>query len=76
MRPIYSPQPMATANHGMFIEWKNTTKSLSSIWPSHTDLNDAIVSKKLLLHQNELYFTKKDLEFIDRYSPSPFLSSF
>ena len=23
MRPIYSPQPMATANHGMFIEWKN-----------------------------------------------------
>ena len=42
--------------------------------PGHTDLNDASV-KKSLLHQNELYLNKKGLEFIIRYSPSPFLSA-
>ena len=32
--------------------------------PTHTDLNDAKLSKKSLLHQNELYFNKMGLEFI------------
>ena len=42
----------------------------------HTDLNDEKVSKKLLLRQNGLHLNKKGLEFIVRYSPSPFLSAF
>ena len=42
----------------------------------HTDLNDEKVSKKSLLRQNGLQINKKGLEFIVKYSPSPFLSAF
>ena len=42
MRPIYSPQPMATANHGMFIEWKYVSKSLCNIWQSFPCLLDKV----------------------------------
>ena len=42
----------------------------------HTDLNDEKVSKKSLLRQNGLHLNKKGLEFIVKYSPSPFLSAF
>ena len=41
-----------------------------------TDLNHAIVSKKSLLRQNGLHLNRKGLEFIIRYSPGPFLSTF
>ena len=44
--------------------------------PLHTDLNDEIVSKKLLLRHNGLHLNRKGLEIIVRFSPSPFLSAF
>ena len=50
--------------------------NISNSQPIHTDLNDEKVSKKSLLRQNGLHLNKKGLEFIFKYSPSPFLSPF
>ena len=42
----------------------------------HTDLDDPIISKKLLLYQNVLQLNKKCLNFIVKYFLSPLLSIF
>ena len=73
------PLPMSCCDHSIYIRTVKPKLFFNfCTFDSfrHTDLNDAIVSKKSLLHQNELYLNKKGLEFIVRYSSSPFLSAF